>query len=157
MGPVVPSAGVPVRFRSRRRMALNGAAVWLVSLVGLRAVVVQPESCGDASLDHRRAAAQRAVDWLVVNQRPDGTWLYRYDRDTGTDLGGYNVVRHAGVTMKSRASGRCRPRRCGDRGRAAWWVDHNLYDGPGFGRSPRTGRRSASGDRTADRCVGRAS
>lgn len=133
MGPVVPSAGVPVRFRSRRRMALNGAAVWLVSLVGLRAVVVQPESCGDASLDHRRAAAQRAVDWLVVNQRPDGTWLYRYDRDTGTDLGGYNVVRHAGVTMsleQAAAAGLDGAAIAAERGLA--WVDHNLYDGPGF-------------------------
>ena len=30
------------------------------------------------------------------NQNPDGTWLYEYDTDNNSDLGGYNLVRHAG-------------------------------------------------------------
>jgi hypothetical protein len=32
-------------------------------------------------------------------QRPDGSYLYEYDRDSGAESPGYNAVRHAGVTM----------------------------------------------------------
>jgi hypothetical protein len=39
------------------------------------------------------------VTWIAVNQEPDGAFLYRYDRDAGEDLGGYNVVRHAGTLV----------------------------------------------------------
>lgn len=114
-------------------MALNGVAVWMLSLVGLRAVVVQPELCGDASYEQRQIAAQRAVDWLTANQRPDGTWLYRYDRAAGVDVGGYNIVRHAGVTMsleQAATAGLAGAAEAADRGLG--WILENLYEGPGF-------------------------
>jgi len=66
---------------------------------GLRAFVVQPERCGEPSSDDLRAAAALAVGWLADHQAADGTFLYRYDVAAGRDLGGYNVVRHAGVVM----------------------------------------------------------
>ena len=78
---------------------IGGLVAWGATLGGLRAVVVQPEHCGVSSPATLRASAQMAVDWLADNQRPDGTYLYRYDRDDDVDLGGYNIVRHAGVTM----------------------------------------------------------
>ena len=34
-----------------------------------------------------------------MNQNSDGTFLYRYDAEQDTDLGGYNWVRHAGTIL----------------------------------------------------------
>lgn len=119
--------------RSVAGIAGRGALLWCVSLVGLRAVVVQPEHCGDPDVSSLTAAAQEAVDWFVDNQRPDGRWLYRYDRDTDTDLGGYNVVRHAGVTMSLEQAARhglAGAAETADAG-LAWAID-NLYEGPGW-------------------------
>jgi hypothetical protein len=60
-------------------------------------VAAPPERCPDITVEETRAAATAAVDWLVDNQNPDGTWLYEYDRSTDTVLDDYNEVRHAGV------------------------------------------------------------
>lgn len=49
-----------------------------------------------------------AVDWIGVNQAPDGTFLYRYDRSVGEVVPGYNTVRHAGTLLaleQARAAG----------------------------------------------------
>jgi hypothetical protein len=85
--------------RPLRVVVLHGLLVWAVVLGGVRLFVLQPEQCGEPTAASLRAAAGRATDWLVRNQNPDGTWLYRYDRDADRDLGDYNVVRHAGVIM----------------------------------------------------------
>ena len=36
--------------------------------------------------------AGAAVGWFARNQNPDGTWLYRYDRDIDTPVAGYNIT-----------------------------------------------------------------
>ena len=38
-----------------------------------------------------------STNWAAANVRDDGTFTYRYSRESGDDLGGYNVVRHAGL------------------------------------------------------------
>jgi hypothetical protein len=86
------------RNRTGRRIGTTAVAWVLVALV-LRVAVVAPERCppvGEGELD---AAAVEAIGWFDRNQRDDGRWLYRYDVDRDADLGDYNVVRHAGVTM----------------------------------------------------------
>ncbi|MBT8192635.1 MAG: hypothetical protein KJP22_04480 [Acidimicrobiia bacterium] len=80
------------------RRVRTGAITWVAVLVVLRILVLQPERCGDVSEDEVRASATAAVEWLVVNQLPDGRWLYRYDAVADEDLGGYNNSRHSGVT-----------------------------------------------------------
>jgi small neutral amino acid transporter SnatA (MarC family) len=35
--------------------------------------------------------------WFTRNQSPDGSWLFQYDAAAGRDLGGYDVVHHAGA------------------------------------------------------------
>jgi hypothetical protein len=119
--------------RTLRRTVLGGLVAWTATLGGLRAFVVQPERCGDASPARLHAAAQLAVDWLAGNQRPDGSYLYRYDRVHDVDLGGYNIVRHAGVTMsleQSAAAGLDGAAEAADRG-LAWALDHRVV-GPGW-------------------------
>ncbi|MDZ4825473.1 MAG: hypothetical protein SGJ13_03300 [Actinomycetota bacterium] len=72
----------------------------VVALVlgAVRLTVAAPERCAEISADDARATAQAAADWLVDNQKPDGSYLYLADRE-GNDLGDYNAVRHAGVTL----------------------------------------------------------
>lgn len=43
---------------------------------------------------------------MIRNVGDDGSYLYRFERTTGTDLGGYNTVRHAGIisTLEQAAS-----------------------------------------------------
>ena len=94
-----PAAPPPRRHRTVGRVVAGGVLSWVLVLGGLRAFVVQAEQCGDPTEAELSAAADAAVGWLVSNQRADGAWLYRYDRDTDTDVGGYNITRHAGVTM----------------------------------------------------------
>lgn len=89
---------VPGR-RSVGRAATGAAISWVVVFGGLRAFAVQPEMCGDPDAATIRTAVDEAVGWFARNQNPDGTWLYRYDRAEDRDVGGYNIVRHAGVTM----------------------------------------------------------
>ncbi len=85
--------------RPLRTVVLHGVLVWVLVVGGLRLFVVQPERCGDPDPASVRAAAELAVGWLTRNQAADGTYLYRFDVAAGRDLGGYNVVRHAGVIM----------------------------------------------------------
>ena len=106
---------------------------WGATLGGLRALIVQPEHCGDSSPATLRAAAQLAVDWIAANQRDDGSYLYRYDRDADVDLGGYNIVRHAGATMsleQAASMGVAGAAAAGDAGLA--WARDRLVDGPGW-------------------------
>jgi len=88
-----------VRGRGRgRRVALAAVALLGVGVLAF-GVLAPPERCPQptaASID--RSAAQ-AVQWFARNQHPDGTWLYEYDTAADVDLGGYNLVRHAGAVM----------------------------------------------------------
>lgn len=103
-----------------------GLVVVLVA-VGLRLVVALPEQCPVASPAEARAAAERAVGWLERNQHPGGQWTYQYDRDQGRDLGGYNLVRHAGVLVslyQAAGAGITDGLEVGDRGLA--YTERNL-------------------------------
>jgi len=96
-------------------------AVVVVAVVagGVRLFVALPERCPEATPTEARDAVTRAAGWLEANQRPNGAWLYRYDRDAGADLGGYNLVRHAGVLValyQSAGAGIPGTRTTGDRG-----------------------------------------
>jgi multiple antibiotic resistance protein len=62
-------------------------------------IVAPPERCPAVSAPQLRASAHAAVDWFVRNQRPDGTWLYLYDKDADSAPPQYNTVRHAGAVM----------------------------------------------------------
>jgi hypothetical protein len=114
-------------------VVVRGALVWAATLGGLRVVVVQPEHCGDITAASLIASAQRAADWFRVNQRDDGTWLYRYDRATDSDVGGYNIVRHAGVTMSLEQAAAAGVDGAAEtsQGGIDWTMD-NLFRGPGF-------------------------
>ncbi|MET1003182.1 MAG: hypothetical protein ABWZ15_15340 [Acidimicrobiia bacterium] len=96
----------------------------LVLVVG-RIVLLGPERCPPPSAAEARAAAAAAAGWLADNQRPDGTYTYAVDR-AGRDLGDYNIVRHAGVTLSlyqaARAAADDDLLAAGDRG-LAWMVD----------------------------------
>jgi len=73
--------------------------VWLAAFGVLRVSFLAPEVC--PSVDDRGAvgAAVRAADWIAAGQRADGRYLYEYDRDRDETSPGYNIVRHAGVTL----------------------------------------------------------
>jgi hypothetical protein len=134
--------------RTLGRVVAGGVLSWVLVLGGLRALVVQAEQCGDPSQSELRDAAGLAVDWLVRNQRSTGQWMYRYDRDADAELAGYNLPRHAGVTMSlEQAANAGLPQSdaaaaAADRG-IEWALD-NVYTGPGWlafdtGRAERFG------------------
>ena len=76
------------------------AALCLALLIAVAFVVVAPpERCPSVTVAELRGSATAAVDWLVRNQRPDGTWLYLYDKDDDSSPPEYNYVRHAGAAM----------------------------------------------------------
>ena len=89
-------------------------------------VAAPPERCPDITVEETRAAATAAVDWMVDNQNPDGTWLYEYDRRTDTVSDDYNEVRHAGVMTalyQAAARGYDGAMESADRG-LVWAMDH---------------------------------
>jgi hypothetical protein len=124
------------RRRTVGRMVVGGLVSWVLVLGGLRAVVVQAERCGDPSVAELEAAADAAVGWFARNQRADGAWLYRYDRDAGVDVGGYNIVRHAGVTMSlEQAAGaglESSLSAAASAERGIEWALAGMYEGPGW-------------------------
>jgi hypothetical protein len=72
---------------------------WALVLGLARGVVALPERCRPVTEGDAHAAAVEAVAWMERNQRPDGRWVYRYDReDDVVDLQSH-VVRHSGVAM----------------------------------------------------------
>ena len=83
----------------RRHPLLATAAVWVVGLGALRLSLLAPEQCPTISKEDAVAAATAAADWLAAGQQADGRYLYEYDRAAGRAAEGYNLVRHAGVTM----------------------------------------------------------
>jgi small neutral amino acid transporter SnatA (MarC family) len=82
-----------------KRIWLAGLALALAGVLAF-ALVAPPERCPPVTASELRDSAQSGVDWFIGNQDADGTWLYEYDREDDTRLpGGYNEVRHSGVTM----------------------------------------------------------
>jgi small neutral amino acid transporter SnatA (MarC family) len=91
-------------------------------------VVAPPESCPPVTTGQLRQSAQASVDWLVRNQKPDGTWLYLYDERDNSAPDEYNAVRHTGAAMglyRAAAEGLPRALRSADRG-TAWALDRLL-------------------------------
>ena len=82
-----------------RRRVLGIVAVWVLGFGILRVSLLAPEHCPSVSRAGIVASATAAADWLATGQEPDGRYRYEHDRATGRPRPGYNLVRHAGVTM----------------------------------------------------------
>jgi hypothetical protein len=74
-------------------------AVWLVGLAALRVSLLAPEDCPPVSDATALDSAAAAAAWIEAGQERDGRYLYEYDRRADEASPGYNIVRHAGVTM----------------------------------------------------------
>lgn len=126
-------------------MLLRGLAgvlgIWAVGAVTLRAVLVPAQVCPPVTPEQALASAREAAAWIERSQKPDGSYLYEYDREAKSESGDYNVVRHAGVTMSlyQMASVDKSVLPAADRGLA--WMTSNLarYDGWAALRDPRSG------------------
>jgi hypothetical protein len=84
--------------RAGARIA-SAAALWVGSFAGLRLSVLAPEDCPAVPGVELEASAVAAGGWIERAQGDDGRYVYEYDRDTDRVAPGYNIVRHAGVTM----------------------------------------------------------
>jgi small neutral amino acid transporter SnatA (MarC family) len=106
------------------RAALTLALLLIVAF----GAVAPPERCPSVSAAELRRSAQSAVDWLVRNQRADGTWLYLYDEAQDSTPPEYGFVRHAGAAMglyQAAAAGATGALRSADRG-TEWALDRVL-------------------------------
>src|SRR6476659_7045328 len=81
-----------------RRIAL-GMAAWVVAATSVVVLVARPEDCPSITVNDAQKGIDSAVTWLQANQHANGGWLYRYNRATRTDLGGYNYARHSGAVL----------------------------------------------------------
>jgi small neutral amino acid transporter SnatA (MarC family) len=79
--------------------AVNAGLLLAFLLVVAFAVGAPPERCPTVTAPELKHSAQATVDWFVRNQKPDGTWLYEYDKGTDKASAEYNFVRHAGAVM----------------------------------------------------------
>ena len=77
---------------------LGAVALWAGGFAVLRVSFLAPESCPSPGPVALEAAAVAAGRWLA-NGEHDGIYVYEYDRADDTESAGYNIVRHAGVTM----------------------------------------------------------
>ena len=82
-----------------RRGVLFTLSAWMVGAVVLRATLLMPHQCPAVDPASALLGAQQAAAWIAAAQEPEGTYVYEYNRATDTEPGGYNIVRHAGVTM----------------------------------------------------------
>jgi hypothetical protein len=84
-------------------MVLRGLAgtfaIWAVGALLLRATLAPAHQCPDYSPDELEASAQASVAWIERSLLPDGRYVYEYNAEDDSYPGGYNEVRHAGVTM----------------------------------------------------------
>ncbi len=78
----------------RRLIGVVGTWAAVLAVVG---VAVHPERCPSVDSAMVQRAAKSAVAWFNANVDDNGQFLYRYDAATGSELGGYNDARHAGV------------------------------------------------------------
>ena len=131
-----------------------------------------PERCPRISVERTQAAAAATVGWMVDNQRPDGMWLYEYDRVADVEIDDYNIVRHAGVMSalyQAGARGYDGAFDSADRG-LAWALDHLVerddWAGVTTNNTLQTGtnalivaalaeRRQFTGDTTYDEVLGK--
>lgn len=107
--------------------------VWAAGAAMLRAVVIPAEHCPPIDPTAARAAATASAAWIERAQKADGTYVYEYNAGDDHEPGGYNVVRHAGVTMSLYqlvAAGDDTYLPAADRGLA--WMIANLYEGEGW-------------------------
>jgi hypothetical protein len=98
---------------------LRLAGVYVVVLAVLRLTLAAPEGCDEPPAARLRDTASRAGSWLADSQRADDRYAYTVARD-GTDIGGYNEVRHAGVMLSLYQVGELE---AADRG-LDWALDH---------------------------------
>ena len=73
------------------------AVVWTAVLLVTRVAGAPAEHCPPSDPATLRHGIDEALDWFTRNQQPDGSWLFQYDAAAGRDLGGYDVVHHAGA------------------------------------------------------------
>ncbi len=66
-------------------------------MTAFRVGLVPAQDCPAVTRHDVETALRSATSWATANLRADGTFLYRYDRATDTDLGTYNLIRHAGL------------------------------------------------------------
>ena len=98
-------------------------------MTALRLTVAAPNVCPPVTGDQAFAAARAGAAWIEANQRSDGGYVYEHEVLTGADVPGYNVVRHAGVTMslyQLAAEGDLSVLPAADRG--LQWMLNNLYE-----------------------------
>jgi hypothetical protein len=82
-----------------RRGLLFTLTIWLVGAATLRITLLMPAVCPAVSSDSALLASRASAAWIERAQLDDGSYVYEYDRGSDTEPGGYNAVRHAGVTM----------------------------------------------------------
>jgi hypothetical protein len=75
------------------------AVLWVGAFGALRLSFLAPEDCPARSPEELIAGAAAAGDWIARAQGDDGRYVYEYDREEDAVGPGYNIVRHAGVTM----------------------------------------------------------
>jgi len=73
------------------------AVIWTAVLLVTRVAGAPAERCPPSDPATLQHGVNEAIDWFTRNQNPDGSWLFRYDAAAGRDLGGYDVVHHAGA------------------------------------------------------------
>jgi len=95
----LPVSGEHRMLRRMWRGLLGMLAVWGVGAIALRATLIPAQVCPPLSSAGAFDGAKEATGWAARAQRADGTFLYEYDANRDIDLGGYNIVRHAGVVM----------------------------------------------------------
>jgi len=79
---------------------LSVTALWVGSFGALRISLLAPEGCPDVTPAALEASAVAAGAWIERGQGDDGRYVYEYHRDDDRVVSaGYNIVRHAGVTM----------------------------------------------------------
>ncbi|MCL6644964.1 MAG: hypothetical protein K6U88_08315 [Dehalococcoidia bacterium] len=111
-----------------KRPLLFTLAAWAVGAAALRLTLLAPQHCPAITPEDALASARLAAAWIEANQYPDGSYVYEYSIAENTDLFGYNVVRHAGVTMslyQLAAAGDPSVLPAADR--ALGWMLRNLY------------------------------
>ena len=81
------------------RLLFPHLAVFLAGAAFLRVAVVPAEVCPPVDTASARSAIAAAVAWLERGARPDGRYVYGYDRERDAVPSDYNITRHAGVMM----------------------------------------------------------
>ena len=122
----------PRRPPGRPREVWLRLALWAALLLALRLVAAPAEARDPPAPGELRAAVREASAWLQRAQAggpADGRYLYAYDAARDRVPGGYNEVRHAGVTMALyQAAGRERdPAALAAADRAAAWMTARLH------------------------------